>query len=57
MFNLIQNVIEQSQTKITEIDDHEKVIKSYWIDKEINKKIFIKDYNKLQTMFYLDILI
>ena len=57
MFNLIQNVIEQSQTKITKIDDHEKVIKSYWIDKEINKKIFIKDYNKLQTMFYLDILI
>jgi hypothetical protein len=48
LFNLIQNVIEQSQTLITTIDDHEKVIKSYWIDKQINKKLFIKDYNKLK---------
>jgi len=48
LLNLIQNVIEQSQKIITEIDDHEKAIKSYWIDKEINKKLFIKDYNKLK---------
>jgi len=48
LFELIQNVIEQSQTLITTIDDHEKVIKSFWIDKQINKKLFIKDYNKLK---------
>ncbi len=48
LFNLIQNVKEQSQTLITTIDDHEKVIKSFWIDKQINKKLFIKDYNKLK---------
>jgi len=38
LFNLIQNLIEQSQTLITTIDDHEKAIKSHWIDKQINKK-------------------
>ena len=48
LFDLIQNVMEQSQTLITTIDDHEKVIKSHWIDKEINKKLFLKDYNKLK---------
>ena len=24
------------------------MIKSHWIDKEINKKLFLKDYNKLK---------
>jgi hypothetical protein len=31
LFNLIQNVKEQSQTLITTIDDHEKVIKSFCV--------------------------
>ena len=48
IFNLIQNVIDQSQAIINTIDDHEKMSKSYWIGKEINKKLFIKDYNKLK---------
>ncbi len=48
LFNLIQNLIEQSQTLITTIDDHEKAVKSHWIDKQINKKLFVKDYNKLK---------
>ena len=48
LFNLIENVMEQSHTLITAIDDHEKVINSHWIDKEINKKLFVKDYNKLK---------
>ena len=52
IFNLIQNVIDQSQAIINTIDDHEKMSKSYWIGKEINKKLFIKDlfrfiYSKL----------
>jgi len=48
IFNLIQNVIDQSQAIINSIDDHEKMSKSYWIGKGIDKKLFNKDYNKLK---------
>ncbi len=48
IFNLIQNEIDQSQAIINAIDDHEKMSKSYWIGKGIDKKLFNKDYNKLK---------
>jgi hypothetical protein len=45
---LIDNVNKQSELLITQVDNHEKLTKTYWKNNIFSKKSFIKEKNKLK---------
>jgi hypothetical protein len=45
---LIENVNKQSELLINQVDNHEKITKTYWKNNIFSKKSFIKDKNKLK---------
>ena len=48
-FELVKNLKQQCNDIITQIDIHEKQVKSHWTDQqnEIDKKVFNRELNKL----------